>query len=93
MLVSEARKSLLVFVVGIFLIVSQVLITSETNVGILETKKEFSSAYTTSGVEILLGGDYIFHDVTVWENINQSWEEDYSFEIYDPGWGLINDIV
>ena len=91
-MVFESKKSILVFVVGIFLIVSQVLVTSETNVGILETKNEFSSAYTTSGVEILLGGDYIFHDVTVWENIDQSWEEDYSFEIYDPGWGFINDI-
>ena len=92
-MVYEAKKSILVIVIGIFLIVSQVLVTSETNVGIVEIEAEFSPAYTTSGIEILLGGDYIFHDVTVWENIDQSWEDDYSFEIYDPGWGLINDII
>jgi len=83
----------LVFIIGIFLIVSQVLVTSETNVGIVEVGAKFSPTYTTSGVEILLGGDYLYHNISAWENIDQSWEEDHSFEIYDPGWGLIDDII
>ncbi len=47
---------------------------------------------TTSGIEILLGGDYASHDVSVWENVNQTWQKECSFDVYFPGWGMIFDI-
>jgi len=87
------KKGILVCVFGLFLVISQVSLAGDIGLGVIEIKSGSVPAYTTSGIELLFGGDYADHEVTAWENKDQMWEEDYTLEVYDPGWGLINDIV
>ncbi len=81
---------------AVFLLVFQVALLAaplNTLVEPAAVSNEWPADYTTSGIEILFGGDYSVHDVTAWENVDDVWQDDYSFDVYDPGFGLVNDLI
>ncbi|MDH4213931.1 MAG: VCBS repeat-containing protein [Candidatus Thorarchaeota archaeon] len=59
----------------------------------LERNGVYTLAYETSGVEIVFGGDFAYHEISAWENFNDWWEENYSIEVHDPGWGFVRDVI
>jgi hypothetical protein len=100
-LVLGRRQSIIVLSLSILLFVSQVfalsliLNTEDFVTGdLIQAENDCCIfAYETSGVEILFGGDFAYHEISAWENFDDRWEENYSLEVYDPGWGIVRDIV